>query len=204
MPRIKRITRRQLRKNELFEALQKIILYVKENPKKIKIASAIGGGIILVFLIGNFLIERAINTPREELFQTIFSYHYAQDKERFSTGRPQFISFLSKHKKGRLADIALLYKGVAEMGLKDYGTSSETLKGLIHKKGNLICQAALMNLANMEEEKGDYKNAIEYYKMIKAKDNYLKTYAKERIDKLKKITLIQTPQSTEIGTSSIP
>lgn len=194
--RIKRIRRKELRKNELFEALEKIILYIKAHPKSIKIQGAIGAGILFAFLIGNFLIKRAVNTPREELAQAIFSYHAAEDKAQFSIQKAQFQSFLSKHKKGRLSDIASLYKGAAERRLNEYATASKTFKGLIGKKNNIISSCALMNLANIEEEKGNYKKAIEYYKMIEAKDDYLKKYAKERIRRLNKGPLLQ------IGTSS--
>lgn len=194
--KIKRIKRKELRKNELFEALEKIIFYVRVHPKNIKMGLALAGGLFFVFLIGNFLIKRAVNTPREELAQTIFSYHYAQGKDQFSASKALFDSFLSKHKRGQLSDIALLYKGASEKGLNEYATSSETFKGLIHKKNNIISSCSLMNLANIEEEKGNYKKAIEYYKIIKAKDDYLKEYAKERISKLNRELLLQ------IGTSS--
>lgn len=201
MSKIKRITRKELRKNELFEAIQKIILYIKENPKRIKIGGAITGGALLVLLIANFLIKRAINTPKEELAQNIFSYHYSQDKPQSSTAKEQFLKFLSKHKKGPLSDIALLYKGASEKGLNDYGTASETFSSLLKKKNNIISSSSLMNLANIEEEKKNYKKAIEYYKMLSLKDDYLKKYAKERINKLNKISSIET-LTTEIGTSS--
>lgn len=204
MPKIKRITRKELRKNELFEAIQKIILYIKENPKRIKIGGAIAGGALLVLLIGNFLIKRAINTPKEELAQNIFSYHYSQDKAQFSSEKEQFLKFLSKHKRGPLSDIALLYKGVLEKGLNDYGTASETFSSLLKKKNNIISSSSLMNLANIEEEKKNYKKAIEYYNKLSLKDDYLKKYAKERISRLNKISSIET-LTTEIGTpSAIP
>lgn len=201
MSKIRRIARKELRKNELFEVIQKIILYIKENPKRIKIGGAITGGALLVLLIANFLIKRAINTPKEELAQNIFSYHYSQDKLQSSTAKEQFLKFLSKHKRGLLSDIALLYKGVLEKDLNDYGTASETFSSLLKKKNNIISSSSLMNLANIEEEKGNYKKAIEYYKMLSLKDDYLKKYAKERINNLNKISSIET-LTTEIGISS--
>lgn len=201
MPRIKRITRKELRKNEVFEALQKTILYIKEHPKRIKMGLAIGGGGFLLLLLLNFLIERIVNLPKEELSQAIFSYHYGKDETQLSSGRAQFQSFLSKHKGGMLSDIALLYKGASEMRFKDYATSSETFKRIVGNKNHIISQSALMCLANIEEERKDFKKAIAYYKTIKAKDDYLKGYASERLSKLKKIEEIK-PHSMPIGTSS--
>ncbi|MEW6481630.1 MAG: hypothetical protein AB1397_01270 [bacterium] len=189
MPKIKRITRREIRRDELFEAIQKLGLYIKKNPNKIKVGGAILGGAFFVLLTVDFLIKRAINTPKEEFSQAVFSYHYSQDEARFSSGMDQFLSFLSKHKKGGLSDIALLYKGVSERGRKEYSTATETLKGLLKKKNNIVSSSALMNLANIEEEKLDYKKAIEYYNMLCAKDDYLKKYAKERISHLTKIKI---------------
>ncbi|MEW6103780.1 MAG: hypothetical protein AB1630_08235 [bacterium] len=193
MPRIKRITRKEIRRDELFEAIQKTGLYIKENPHKIKVGGAILGGAILLLLALNFLIKRAINTPGEELSHAIFSYHYSEDDARLASGMGQFQSFISKHKGGGLSDIAMLYKGASEKGQKGYATATETLKPLLKNKNNVISSSSLANLANIEEEKGDLKKAIEYYKMLELKDDYLKKYAKERIGNL---TKIGTPSSS--------
>jgi|GEM_PF-6215204 len=194
MPKIKRITRRDLRKNELFEAIQKVVIYIKENPRKIKIGASILGGAFLLLLIANLLIKRAINIPKENLAQSIFSYHYSGN-ERFSQGLSQFSSFLSRHKKGKLSDIAMLYKASSEKGLKDYATATKTLLSLVKKEDNIISSTSLMNLGNIEEERGNYKKAIEYYKLLLEKNDYLKKYAKERIAELKKIK-IGTPSTS--------
>ncbi len=199
MPRIKRITRKELRKNELVETIQTTIRYIKENPKKIKIGGAIAGGVLFVLLIANFLIKRAINTPKEEFAQTIFSYHYSNDEAKFLSGKAQFQQFLSKHKKGDFSSLALLYKGAIDMRLNDYAQATETFLSLLKNKNNIVSSLALMNLANIEEEKRDYKKAREFYKMLELKDDYLKKYAQEKISRLNKIK-IGTP-STNIGLS---
>ncbi|HAW50358.1 TPA: hypothetical protein DCX16_05370 [bacterium] len=181
MPRIKRITRRDIRRNELAEAVQKVALFIKHNPRRVLQYSAIAGGCLIFLFIASSLVKRAMNIPKEELSQVLFAYHYGGPSEDVKQG---FVRYKKKH-KGKLSDIAWVYKGISERKLNEYATSTETLSSFLEKnKDHYLSSSCLVALGNIAEEEGDYKKAIEYYKEAQAKNDYLYSYTERRIEKL--------------------
>ncbi|MDI6752084.1 MAG: tetratricopeptide repeat protein [bacterium] len=181
MPKPKRITRKYLRKNEVAEFLRQSVIFVKNNPEKLKISAGVFAGALLLIWGVSFFVNRSIQGKEDLFVQTLNSFHYSEGEERWKSGKIAVEGFLAKHSRGDLAKVISYYKGLAEKGLKDYKIAEKTLS---QQKGqdNWLSTPSLVNIANIYEEKADYQKAIDTYKKVQ-KDQFLYEYASFRIAK---------------------
>lgn len=182
MPKPKRITRKDLRKNEVVELLQKSVVFVKKNPEKLKIGAGIFAGLFFLICLISFFINRVVGGKDNAFFQTFNSFHLGQtSEEKWKGGKVAVEGFLAKYNKGDLAKVASYYKGLAERGLKDYPSAEKTFSSR-KDSDDWLSTPSLVNLANIYEEKADYQKAIDIYKKV-TKDQFLYEYASLRIAK---------------------
>jgi tetratricopeptide (TPR) repeat protein len=183
MPKPKRITRKELKRNEVAEFLRESVIFVKDNPEKLKIGAGIFAGALFLIFIISFFINRIVQGKEDVFVQTLNSFHYQEGEERWKAGKVAVEGFLAKHKRGNLAKVALYYKGLAEKGSKDYPTAEKSISQFAKKSlDDWLYASSLVNLANIYEEKGDYQKAIDTYKKVQ-KDQFLYEYASFRIAK---------------------
>jgi tetratricopeptide (TPR) repeat protein len=186
MPKPKRITRRDLRKNELAEALQKAVRYVRHNVRTVQIGIGIVAVTVLIITGISFFVKKAVQQKEREFVQALVLFHYPgkEDAQRYKDAKDAFSRFLSKYKKGRLSKLALFYKGLSEKGLSEYGSAEKSFESFISQYSkDRIVTSCLVNLGNIYEEKGEYRKAIEAYEKVVNLDDFLSGYAKFRISR---------------------
>jgi tetratricopeptide (TPR) repeat protein len=183
MPKPKRITRKELKRNEVAEFLRESVIFVKDNPEKIKIGAGIFAGALFLICLIFFIINRTIQGKEDAFVQVFNSFHYQNNEERWKVGKVAVEGFLDKHNNGDLAKVALYYKGLAERGLKDYPATEKSVSQLVQKAScDWLSLSSLVNLANIYEEKADYQKAIDTYKKVQ-KNQFLYEYASLRTAK---------------------
>jgi len=182
MPKPKRITRKDLKKNEVAEFLRESVIFVKDNPEKLKLGAGIFAGALFLIWGISFFINRIGEGKETAFFQTFNSFHLGQNnEERWRGGKVAVEGFLAKHNKGDLAKVISYYKGLSERGLKDYAVAEKSISQFVQKApDDWLSTSSLVNLANIYEEKGDYQKAIDTYKKVN-KDQFLYEYASFRI-----------------------
>lgn|GEM_PF-2402077 len=171
-----RITKEDLKGNELLITLQNTITNLKDFWQKYRDKLAIGlviAGVAVLFLVIFILTSiRANNEASREFNIGLITYTNVKlsPAERYGGAKKAFEEILSKHPGVRIRNEVRLYLGNCYYSLGDYDRAIEVFDKCIKEDKSTTGIYALEGIGKSYEGKGDYTSAIQAY------ENAIKEY----------------------------
>ena len=175
-----RVTKEELKGNELIVYLQEIAEFFKKYWEKMKLGLLIGGVaafFITLILLGN---ARTNSSAMNELSSTLAIYQNQQVpvQERYTKARDALKGLLDKYPHSNIKYEALFYLGSCHYFLGEYDEAVEAFTKCAAKikKGSLGIYV-LQGIGKSNEGKGNYAEALQVYQKIvdKYPNHFLKT-----------------------------
>lgn len=178
-----RVTKEDLKENELLIYFQEIVDFLKKYWEKIRIGLLIGG--VIAFFITLLLLNNARTnaSAMDGLNSALVTYHNQEMpfKERFTKTRDALNVLLNRYPNANIKPEILFYLGNCHYFLGEYDQAIEVFEKCASrlKKGPLGIYT-LQGIGKSNEGKGDYQEAIKIYK--KAIDKYPQHFLKPNIE----------------------
>jgi len=162
--------------DELVSKSTEIFNYIQDNQRRIIISVCAVLVAVVLFMGWRFYSYKVERTASSLYCQAIRNYNRddytkssaKEDEERCNLAFTELQDLIKKYPHTSIAPLALLYSGHIKYKLKEFDESIGFYKGFLEKtsSGNPLRLFALDGLGYAYVAKGDYKNALPYFKKL--------------------------------------
>lgn len=171
--RKKRVLRKDMKKDILINAVEKLFFYLHHKIKIFKIGGLIAGGVILLLLF-SILIISYIGRKKEQEFLAAKIAYFSQNAD-YKLVAKKFEEFYRKNRRHNKACLALFYEACCYSFTKDFDKARNLWKNFIKfYPKHILANCAYHNIGKTYEEEKRYREAIKTYR--EAQEKYPRTY----------------------------
>lgn len=178
-----RMTRRQLKQDDLRTAFEHYEAFIKERYKEIIVAVAVAVvvvGAVLGFRFYNDRQEAAANAQLAVALKTFRAYvgvispeaaglgsqSFATAQEKYKKALGQFIDIAAKYPRQRAGEIALYHAGVCQAALGDHAAAIKSLDRASRASDSNIASLSKLALAGELVNEGKLPDALKLYQQL--------------------------------------
>lgn len=162
--------------DEFISTSTKVLNYLRDNRRKIITLVVTALVVVLIFVGWRFHSQEVEKEASKLYYEAIQYYHgadipessFKDDKERYSLVLDKLKEVIEKYSRTSIEPLAFLYSGHTSYRLKEFDESIRFYEGFQERvsSDNPLRIFAFDGLGYGWEAKGDYKNALIYFRKI--------------------------------------
>jgi tetratricopeptide (TPR) repeat protein len=178
---VARITRKELKKDEIVLEVSKTVELFQAHRERLMIVGIVAGVVLLTALGGYLIYDKRMSNANEALGKAMLTYHapvkppsptpeeaksFVTEKEKYTTAVREFLPVAQKYSWLKPGLIARYYAGLCQANLDNFTEAEKELNAVIRTGNENLAPLARLALANTMVRAGRPADAEQFYRQL--------------------------------------